>query len=70
MNARGKKAPPHAEASTIYLDRDAVGTVLVVRKGQVLATDAAGKRLGTFRTDAEAMRAILAAARAVREMAP
>ena len=68
MNARGKKAP-HVEASksTVYLDRDAVGSILVLRKGQVTATDAAGKRLGTFKTDREAMTAILAAARKARE---
>ena len=32
MTARRKKAPPHAEASTIYLDRDVAGTVIVERK--------------------------------------
>jgi hypothetical protein len=71
MTARRKKAAPHAEASesTIYLDRDTVGTVIVERKGRVTATDAAGKRLGTFENDHEAMSAILAAARAVRESA-
>ena len=69
MSARRKKAPPHAEASesTIYLDRDVAGTVIVERKGRVAALDAAGKRLGTFETDREAMRAILTAARAARE---
>ena len=67
MSARGKKAPPHAEASTIYLDRDVAGTAIVERKGRVAALDAAGKRLGTFETDREAMRAILTAARAARE---
>jgi hypothetical protein len=69
MTARGKKAPPHAEASesTIYAGRDAVGTVILERKGRVTATDAAGKRLGTFKTDREAMAAILAAARKARE---
>jgi hypothetical protein len=71
MTARRKKAAPHAEASeaTIYLDRDVAGTVIVERKGRVTATDAAGKRLGVYRTDREAMAAILAAARAVRETA-
>ena len=36
MTPRRKKAPPHAEASesTVYLDRDAVGTVIVERKGR------------------------------------
>ena len=67
MSARGKKAPPHAEASTIYLDRDVAGTVIVERKNRVAAVDARGKRLGTFETDREAMRAILTAARAARE---
>jgi hypothetical protein len=50
MSARGKKAAAHAEAS----------------KGRVTATDAAGRRLGVYKTDREAMAAILAAARAVR----
>jgi hypothetical protein len=65
MSARGKKAAarPGASQSTIYAGRDAVGTVIVERKGSVLATDATGKRLGTFRTDREAMAVILAAAR-------
>ena len=67
MTERGKKAAFRAEASTIYLDRDVAGTVMVERKGRVTATDAAGKRLGTFETDREAMRAILTAARAARE---
>jgi hypothetical protein len=69
MTARGKKAPPQAVAaeSVVYLGRDVVGSILVVRKGQVTATDANGKRLGTFKTDREAMAAILAAARAERE---
>ena len=35
MSARGKKAASHAEASTIYLDRDVAGTVIVERKGRV-----------------------------------
>jgi hypothetical protein len=69
LNARRMKVPPHAEASesTIYLDRDVAGTVILKRKGRVAALDAAGKRLGIFGTDREAMAAILAAARAVRE---
>jgi hypothetical protein len=67
--ARGRGAAPHAQASesAVYLGRDLAGSILVVRKGQVTATDAAGKRLGTFKTDREAMGAVLAAARAVRE---
>ena len=69
MSARGKKAPPYVQASesTVYLDRDIAGTVIVERKGRVTALDTAGKRLGAFGTDREAMAAILAAARAVRE---
>jgi hypothetical protein len=63
MTARGKRAPPHAEASTVYLGRDAVGSILVERKGRVTATDATGKRLGACRTDREAMAAILRKAR-------
>jgi hypothetical protein len=60
-----EKAPPQPAAaeSVIYQGRAAVGTVLVVRKGQVTALDAAGKRLGTFATDREAMRAVLEAAK-------
>jgi hypothetical protein len=33
----------------------------------VTATDAAGKRIGTFKTDREAMAAVLTAARKARE---
>jgi hypothetical protein len=68
MSARRKNAASHeaASESTVYLGRDAVGSILVVCKGRVTATDAAGKRLGTFRTDREAMAAILAAARELR----
>jgi hypothetical protein len=67
--ARGKKAPPYVQASdsTIYLGRDAVGSILVAGRGRVTATDAAGKCLGVFKADREAIAAILAAARAVRE---
>jgi hypothetical protein len=61
-----KKAAPHAEASTIYLDRDISGTIIVERKGRVTALDAAGKRLGVFTTEKLAMTAILTVARAVR----
>jgi hypothetical protein len=69
MTARRKNAPPHAQASesTVYAGRDAVGSILVERKGRVKALDADGKRLGIFATDCEAMAAILAAARAARE---
>jgi len=69
MTARREKAARYAAASesTVYVGRDAVGSILVVRKGQVTATDAAGKRLGVYRSDREAMAAILAAARAMRE---
>ncbi len=65
MSAHGKKAPPQAPAleSAVYLGRAVAGSILVVRKGQVIATDAAGKRLGIFQTDREAMAAILRAAR-------
>src|SRR5277367_4991022 len=39
MTARGKKDRPDAQSSesTIYLDRDAVGSILVVKKGRVTA---------------------------------
>ena len=69
MTARRKKSPPPTEASesTVYAGRDVAGSILVVRKGQVTALDAAGKCLGTFATDREAMAAILRAARTVRE---
>jgi hypothetical protein len=67
MAARRKKAALRAEASAVYAGRDAIGSILVVKKGQVTALDANGKRLGTFRTDREAMAAILTAARAARE---
>jgi hypothetical protein len=69
MTARGSKnVAPHATApeSTVYLGRDAIGSILVVGKGEVTATDAAGKRLGTFATDREAMAAILRAREAKR----
>jgi hypothetical protein len=56
-----------APISTVYAGRDAVGTVIVERKGRVTALDAAGKRLGIFGTDREAMAAILVAARAMPE---
>jgi hypothetical protein len=58
-----------APESTVYLGRDVAGTVIVERKGRVAALDAAGRRLGVYRTDRDAMAAILAAARAVRETA-
>jgi hypothetical protein len=69
MSAHSKKAAARTEASesTIYLDRDVAGTVFLERKGRVAALDAAGKRLGMFKTDREAMGVILAAARALRE---
>jgi len=65
MKAHREKALPHAEASesTVYLGRAAVGSILVVRKGRVTATDAAGKKLDVFATAKEAMGAILTAAR-------
>ena len=71
MTARRGKVAPHAAASesTIYQGRDVVGSILVVQKGRVTATDAAGKRLGVYRTDREAMTAILTAARAAQETA-
>jgi hypothetical protein len=60
MTARGKKT---TSESMIYLARDFAGTVILERKGRVVAVDAAGKRLGTFKTDREAMAAILHKAR-------
>jgi hypothetical protein len=67
VNARRKKAAPHAASeSSIYSGRELAGTVVVERKGRVmtaLALDATGKRLGTFATGRAAMAAILAAAR-------
>ena len=43
MTARREKAARYAAASesTVYVGRDAVGSILVVRKGQVTALDAA-----------------------------
>ena len=65
MTGQRRTALPHAATSesTVYLGRDAIGSIIVVGKGQVIATDAAGKRLGTFKTDREAMAAILDKAR-------
>ena len=69
MKVHREKAPPEASESTIYLDRDVAGTVILERKGRVAALDATGKRLGIFKTDREAMAAILTAARAAQETA-
>ena len=65
MTARREKGAPRAPAfeSTIYLDRDVAGTVVVERKDRVIALDAGGKRLGVFATEKLAMAAILAVAR-------
>jgi hypothetical protein len=65
MSAPSDLPAPRAPASesTVYLGRDVAGTVIVERKGQVTALDAAGRRLGIFQTDREAMAAILRAAR-------
>jgi hypothetical protein len=65
MTARREKVAPHeaASESVVYAGRDAVGSILVVGKGQVMATDAAGKKLGVFATAKEAMAAILRKAR-------
>ena len=65
--ARGLRSAQKPRNSAVYAGRDAVGTVIVERKGRVTALDAAGKRLGTFKTDREAMATILTAARAARE---
>ncbi len=64
QSARRRKAALRAETSesTVYAGRDVVGSILVVRKGRVTATDASGKRLGVYRTDREAMAAILTSA--------
>ena len=61
MTARRKKAAPHAAASesVVYTGRIAVGKIEIRRRGEVVAFDADGRSLGTFATDAEAMRAIL-----------
>ena len=64
--ARQEGPAPRGRAVDDYLDRDVAGTAIVERKNRVAALDAAGKRLGTFETDREAMRAILTAARAAR----
>ena len=67
MKAHREKAKTRAEL-VIYAGHDAVGSILVVGKGRVTALDAAGARLGVYRTDREAMAAILAAARETREV--
>jgi hypothetical protein len=58
---------PHAADSeaAIYAGRDVVGHILV-RSGQITATDANGRRLGTYATDKLAMAAIIANARSGR----
>ena len=68
MTERRKNAAPQARASesVVYLGRDAVGSILVVGKGLVTATDASGNCLGVYRTEREAMAAILCAAREER----
>ena len=69
MTARREKAARYAAASesTVYVGRDAVGSTLVVRKGRGDGDRRGRKRLGVYRSDREAMAAILAAARAMRE---
>ena len=57
----------NAAESTVYLGRELAGSIVIRRKGEVLALDARGRRIGTFRTDREAMRVVLAAARATLE---
>jgi hypothetical protein len=59
LNAR--KRQPDSESS-VYIDRDSVGTILI-RAGEVTALDADCAPLGTFKTDKEAMTAIIAAAK-------
>jgi hypothetical protein len=62
MSARCKREPEDSE-SVVYIDHDSVGSI-IVRDGQVIATTADGVELGTFKTDKEAMAAIIAAKRA------
>lgn len=68
MSARGRKDASCAEAaeSSVYLGSHEVGSIVVMQKGRVIATDATGRRLGTFKTDREAMSAIVTAARATK----
>jgi hypothetical protein len=60
MSARRKEA---TSESTVYLDRDVAGTIVVVEKGRVIATDADGELIGVYATDRAAMAAVIAAAR-------
>jgi hypothetical protein len=66
MTERREKAAPRAEASEVYLGRNAIGKIEIRRKGEVLAIGANGRRIGIFKTDAEAMAEILRAAREAR----
>jgi len=61
MTARRKRREADSESS-IYLGRHAVGNV-IVRDGQVTATDANGNRFGVYKTGRQAMAAIIAAAK-------
>ena len=61
MSARRKILS--AAASEVYLGRTVVGEIVIRRKGEVVALDAAGEAIGTFATEREAMAAILTAAR-------
>lgn len=56
MTARRKRQPD--SESAVYVGRDAAGTILI-RDGQVTAIDADGEPLGAFKTDKEAMTAIV-----------
>jgi hypothetical protein len=62
MTARRRKQSTSESTSSVYLDRDAVGSI-VVKNGQVTGYDADGRRLGVYRTGKEAMSAIIAEAR-------
>jgi hypothetical protein len=63
MSAARRKAEPRQSESAVYLDRDCIGSVLIVAKGEVHAIDVNGRRLGVYRSDKEAMAAVIAAAR-------
>jgi hypothetical protein len=57
-----RKRQPEDSESVVYIDRDAAGTIFV-RAGVVTAIDADGAPLGAFKTDREAMSAIIDAAK-------
>jgi hypothetical protein len=62
VTARRRKQTTSESTSSVYLDRAAVGSILV-KNGQVTGYDADGKLIGVYATDKLAMAAIIAEAR-------